>query len=748
MASNNSTPTKKVRYQYIPPRAVLTHPTLLKAVRSRKSPGEAVRDWNARLEVLRQVYCLLRDEQQVPPDQVLPRLQQIFLDPLDRRRSTWYRTVHTLLGLAHYLETGADHVPLNRLPLWAFDVPVTAVASLVRHALTCPLEKVDGRSRRVATYTLVGAYLWHQSMADAGGTRTKWIYGTRAIYESAGFKQPPKPRANGETFLTHAREDFQLSVEFDTDHKGSQAFRTASQSPRQHTGYLTKVRFTWPDHLPLDTCSVTDMKAHRIPEQTHQFPPLEIPDRVRTQLWRHQWYHPTMSYQAPHPQCPLVLWDAADRITIPIIPGIVPMLLTTLIPFPALYRWAQAGGIRRPNNSLFPTLWEQAAGFLDQLDQQLAYPPLRAEPGRRQFEEHLAGFPLAQYDIMQRGLPIDLAVLRACYHREQQRQPEHTNLAGEHARIRRNVQRNGGLYQGVHRLLSKSGRIHTRQTNIQGLPKYYRPAVRVPDFMQLIAMDVVSHDASVLFNIAQDAAGLQRLHHPFDPLPGQSAADPPRWYDPYYDIAATAYPGTILTPALRQRVKAVFNPWLYGMRIPDLAEDVGLAEGTVETIRDAIQHTFPGLVAWLRALERAVWRHWTIPAALNPLGRDAIPMPRQFKRRVAPMFLIQRVGSSLLKQTVNYLEIESQEPVQVLETVHDSILCITEKQTTPLAETVMLDAMHRALQRPAHAALTVLNVTLGHAQDWATADATAEKIVLTPDAPPRNLFATEQNPPG
>jgi hypothetical protein len=308
------------------------------------------------------------------------------------------------------------------------------------------------------------------------------------------------------------------------------------------------------------------------------------------------------------------------------------------------------------------------------------------------------------------------------------------------------VDRNGGLYQGIHQLASKSERTYTRRGNLQGFPGVFKPAVRVPPSSRLLALDVVSNDLSLLFNLSGDRAGLYRLRHPFDPLPSQRGRPDPIPWDPYYDIAATAFATTALTPDHRRQVKAVVNPWLYGASTRSIHQDTGLARATVVTIRDAIQTTFPEAWQWLQTLTRAVRLYRAIPGRLNPIDGTPIPMPALFARRIAPIFLIQRLGSSLLKLAVVRLTIANQDPIDVLGTVHDSLLAISADTAWETATWALLHAVTSALSDPVHTAVDVLTVRIGVGQTWASAEAAAEPWVISRGNAPRNHWMTQQNP--
>jgi len=651
--------------RFVTPNILLENPKRITSVKA--DHPELVNNKKAQLKHLRRFYRLMRDDQGLLEQDIIPMMIDHFPG-----------TMSKLIELAGFIETKVTYIPFNQISRWV-TVPFEAIYSLTHHAL-----KETGNHS--SAMRLIAAYLWYKF------SKGEEITPPRDIYGIAGLSK--------KKFKDDLSDNFGIKI----NHK----FTGLRNPPRVRTSWI----ITWNDTLPIEGITYEDVSKYK--SRIHIGDPPQIPTQLEKDYLLHQIYHPQSPFQWLDKECPIILSDG-EYATIPLVKGIVPILISSITSKHALSEWFKAGKVKQPSKKI-TTLYGKARTAINNLSGTVNY----ISPGQLQFilapKTYLHEFWQAQDSIMQRGLLIDEKVLRSI----EPPNIESKSKGWNHRHIKKlneikqsiltAIGPKNGIYRGVYGLGSNSERIYYKNNPVQNFPGCFKAAVIAPDEYQLVYIDITACDLSILFNLAQDQNGLKLLRT------GQ---------DPYAHLASEASSNTP-NPITRKMVKEVINPWIYGAGIPTIVNNGELIdEAGAEKVIKALEKEFAGVAQWIEQIDKTVNSAEMIPAGLNPIDNTDIPIPKLFSRRVAPSLLIQRASASILKQAVVWLNNHAFSSADVVLTVHDSILMVAPADEGALPEADATQAIEYGMQRTR--GMTVLNVQTGKGPDWETAEGAATR---------------------
>jgi len=683
---------------YITPNVLYQNPQLLQGIRSSESKADKVKHLNAKLTELRGVYRYLRDKKEFKGTAILQEMYRVFLDSLLSKTTTYYKEVKSLVELAGYIESRIVYLPENQIPLWVHNVTLEEIYSVVRYGiLNCyNTAKIKG------TQALLGAFLWQKVFGTSPTTLS------RLLYEFSGFKQVDKKITKGKTFIEQCRKSYGIEVGFEVN------------NPKE---YYKEVRLHWNEDILTNGTTWENVEDKNYGSAKPLKGPI-VPDDLWREIYLHNIYYPVLSYQFYDETCSVILSDG-EQVSIPILPGIVPILIATLVPYYVLRTWLLEAGTTRPK-IMIKKLYEDADNWIQHLNQLLRYPSPESLARRAAERGFVYEYMRAQYQIMQNGLPINISSLLSAAKNEYKKTGNRHILSTAES-IEKAINQTGGYYRGVHHFHSKSERIYYRMHNIQALPGSLKQGVEVAADNVLVSVDIVSNDLSVLFNLADDKEGLKLLRQ--KNRGGHQNGQLNYETDPYYRIAKAAYGKTRLEAKHRDQVKTVFNPWLYGQKPGNIGKENTIPLDEVNRILEAIESVFPDAYTWLMNLSEAVKASWKIPASMNPIENVDIAMPRWFHRRVAPTLVIQRMGANIMKSVVRWLQLHDNFPGEILLTVHDSLLIRCRQEDKMLMIPGVRYAFDNAMRESTNRAIQVLNLRVGFGQTWAEAEVNPETFV-------------------
>jgi len=649
-----------VKPRFVTPNILLENPKRIIYVKADRP--ELVNNKKAQLKHLRRFYRFMRDDQGLLEQDIIPMMIDHFPG-----------TMSKLIELAGFIETKVTYIPFNQISRWV-TVPFEAIYSLTHHAL-----KETGNHS--SAMRLIAAYLWYKF------SKGEEITPPRDIYGIAGLSK--------KKFKDDLSDNFGIKI----NHK----FTGLRNPPRVRTSWI----ITWNDDLPIKGTTYEDVAKYE--SRIRIGDPPQIPSQLENEYLRHQIYHPQSPYQWLDSECPIILSDGLNA-TIPLIKGIVPILISSITSKHALSEWFKDVGVQQPSKKIL-TLYGKARTAINDLSGTVNY----ISPRQLQFvlapKTYLHDFWQAQDSIMQRGLLIDAAILRAAkppnigskssgWNRRHKKKLNEIKQS-----ILNAIGSKNGIYRGVYGLESNSERIYYKNNPVQNFPGCFKASVIAPDGYQLVYIDITACDLSILFNLAGDQKGLQLLHT------GQ---------DPYSFLASKASRNTP-NSITRKMVKEVINPWIYGAGIPTMVKNGELIdELAADKVIKTLEKKFAGVAKWIKQIDQTVNSTEMIPAGLNPIDSTDIPIPKLFSRRVAPSLLIQRASASILKQAIVWLNRHAFSTADVVLTVHDSILMLAPADEGALPEADATQAIEYGMQRTR--GMTVLNVQTGKGPDWETAE--------------------------
>ena len=653
--------------RYVTPIILLDNPKRITYVKADRP--ELVNNKKAQLKHLRRFYRFMRDDQGLPKQDIIPMMVGLFPTSMTK-----------LIELAGYIETKVTYIPYNQISRWV-TVPFEAIYSLLHHALM----KTGAHSSAIR---LLAAYLWHKF------SKGKEITPPRDVYGIAGLSK--------KRFKKDLIDNFGIKI----DHK----FTGLKNPPCVRTSWI----ITWNDNLPVKGMSYEEVLKYK--SRIHIGDPPQIPTQLEKEYLLHQIYHPQSPFQWLDKECPLILSDGVYA-TIPLVTGIVPILISCITSKHALSQWFKDGGVQQPSKRIH-TLYGKASKAINNLSGTVNY----ISPQQLQFQlapkTYLHEFWQAQDSIMQRGLLIDAAILRATnppnieskstkWNRRHKKKLNEIKQA-----ILTAISPNNGIYRGVYSLESHSERIYYKNNPVQNFPGCFKASVIAPDGFQLVYIDITACDLSILFNLAGDQKGLQLLQA------GQ---------DPYAHLASKAFHNSPIQTA-RKMVKEVINAWIYGAGIPTIVNNGELIdEAGAKKVIKALQKEFKGVAQWIKQIDQTVNTAEMIPAGLNAIDNTDIPIPAPFSRRVAPSLLIQRASASILKQAIVWLNNHAFSSADVVLTVHDSILMMAPSDGGALPEADATQAIEYGMQRTQ--GIAILNAQTGKGPNWGAAEQATTRTI-------------------
>jgi len=674
---------------FITPNILHKNPRLINEVQGKTdNPVDKMKE---QLKHLRRYYRFIRDTNQSEWNNLAGKMELKFrtktLIPIElatliekiivkKMKSKFGMKYYHLIELAAFIEKTIVFIPHNQIPRWVI-VPFEAVYSLVYHALT-----TTGNQR--SAMRLLTAYLWHEFAKDEDITPPSDVVSCSGLYKE-NFKEDLKSKFH--VHIQHTRRRVRLIKE-----------------PR------TSWTIHWNDLLPVEGITYEDVLNCTSHTRVIGSPP--IPTSLEREFSRHQLYYPQSPFQWLDKDLLLILSDGIYA-TIPLIKGIVPLLIAHLVNKHALHEWLRQGGVDQPSKKI-ESLYKYADKAVRELNGTVKY----ERPGMIKFKlaprTYLGEFWMIQDEIMQRGILIDPSILRTLKpptvpNKDTKWNQEHIKKLNDIKEgILKAIKPTNGWYRGIYSLESHSERVHYKRNPVQGYPLCFKAAVIAPEHYQLVHIDITANDLSILFNLAQDKTGLLLLQ---------------TGNDPYEHLATAAFPGQPVKTA-RKMVKEVVNPWIYSAGVNTIISSGEIIDKSdARVVINAIKQEFPTVADWITRLDRIVKANRTIPAHLNPVDGTDIPMPSAFSRRLAPSFLIQRVGASILKQAVVRLHSHAFSSAKILLTVHDSILMKALIDDEPLPEMEATQAIEYGMQRTP--GITHLTVKVGRGPTWEQAEQAA-----------------------
>lgn len=645
--------------RFITPTVLIENSGLINTVKDKKGRGK-VYDTKEQIKQLRRVYREFRDVYNFAHTKIVQKMKGLFP-----------KKYSILIDHAAFIEDKIIYVPRNQIPRWVTVKP-EALYSLIHHALT-----TTGDQR--SAIRLITTYLWHLFSKGEDITPPTDVYDT----------------------MGQSKHNFRIDLQ--------NSYGVTIIYPRYLVKFgqqvLTWMKITWNNKLPEK--GVTYDTAMSVKSRTQLNGPQPFPQAVEDQFALHQLYHPQEPFQTADRDLPIVLSDG-ERITIPLVPGIVTLLLAYLVPSKALHAWLKAGGVSKPSKRI-KTLYTRADKCANTLNNRVFYPTPAKVSIIRAPRLHLGQYMTVQYEMMQRGLPVNQAILEGLLPvkdpllSSQRNNKRHQVLLKRKFQILWAIKKANGWYRGTYHLESHSERTHYRKHPIQSFPSCYREAVEAEKGYTFVYLDIVAHDLAILFNLANDQTGLGII----------SAGN-----DPYLYLGATVFPCRP-DDERRELVKEVVSPWIYGAGIGVITSKGRIDSKGVNAVKTAIQTQFPDAWSWIDKLSKAAKSKYKIPAKYNTIDNLDIPIPPSFCRTVAPSLIIQRTGSTIIKNAVIWLDNHSNLPAKVLLTVHDSILIICRRREQAIAQNDLIEAVHQGMQQTA---IKHLNAKIGYGKTWAGAE--------------------------
>jgi len=678
---------------YYTPRILLRSPGLLDEVDDPEGKNP-IDDWKAKRDHLREVYSYLLDR---PEEWGIQPNEDYSLLVDDSPIVEWMRdhfpnTYHTLIDHAAYIQRYVALYPYSQIRRWV-SVPYMSIASLAKRAIT---ETSEQRSAQ----RLIAAYLWYtfaaQKDEEQASYQSKEITPPHDVSDSAGM-----------SLTTFNKYNFEFDVEIESN-----------SNPISSESFSQVWIIHWNPDLLLNEVSDHELASYNS-RTTMEVP--EVDDReILRQISLHNLYHPVKAYQTVLQELPMVLSDGIT-LDIPLIPGIVPALMTYLIPVDALYSWFQMAGVPKPTKRL-GTLYNSAIEPFNYIIDNVDYIHPRSLQACLPARDYLAHYLVHQDIIMQRGIPVDTHVLQETpisippYLSPEAQAERYSGLLRLKHQIYWATKHHNGYYRGISSLHSASERTYYKRFNIQSFPKQFRNAVQEDEDVSFVHADVVSNDLTMVFILSEDPTGLSDLK---------------AGKDPYMKLANNAFPNLDNSQIARQKVKGFMSPWIYGAGPERNMRDNGFTRSEYDAILNGLTETYPDVVEWFNKLHSVIQQRSVIPPQFNLIDNAPIPIPPVFARQVAPSLLIQRLGANYMKLVVNYYMNEATGPERqtgglVILTVHDSILLKVHKAMAN-PENVLHELLRCFENARDYLGLPCLNVRAAIGSHWGAAEMNAKQ---------------------
>lgn len=661
-------------------KSILNNPELMRDVRAESKIESKSNTQIAQMKKLREIIRILRDTPIINDDLTA------YKDIEAELASLFPWLPQRLLEFALYIETHASLLPMDLFQLWV-SVPQQHLRNLIANSL---LE--DGDRKRL--YAIVGLFLWATLHGYKISSHQEFSFTLRQmefVYSSIGV--------GGEK----VREVWEnLGVKRDV------------MKETYRSGIVSRTTIKLPSSTILNQYALTHVETNRIRFNAPNQLGLEIPDQVDL-LARFSGYallYPRDDYGEVHPILPWVYFDQSI-LRVPLTEGIVPQIVAALFT-PEELGWLLNRYGTRKRNSRLRTILSEASKRINASDEKLKrfnrisiHMPARHLDRRHDALRVFTGMTHKGVLVDQNILKsFDLDSLNPTLHRIPFLKKERDTVLD----IVKNS-KNNRLYS-KYRYSAYSERVYTRDYSIQGLPNVLKPAI-VPDKgMYFVYFDVVANDLTMLIALADDAIGQKLLYD---------------GVDPYLRIAEVAFPSA----PNRDQAKAFVNPWLYGATIPTIVANSGNSSGMLNTseakiLKKSMPLVVHDSVTWLVKLRSEIKKRSIIPSHMNRIEGVDIPIPAILASKHGAVFLIQRFGVTLFRHILCMAVQNGIEPVAF---VHDSVLFQVPKSIPPTqAMNEIKSSIHQAMLAKS---VNVINVKMGHGDDWASADKSSMKSIIT-----------------
>lgn len=217
----------------------------------------------------------------------------------------------------------------------------------------------------------------------------------------------------------------------------------------------------------------------------------------------------------------------------------------------------------------------------------------------------------------------------------------------------------GRLHTTWHGTNETSGRIYCTDFNVQQLPIVGRKTL-IPDPGKSIFMaDYKAIELRVLAAVSRDELLLTAIY---------SA-------DPHRTVAGDMLgkPSTEVTDAERERGKVFNYGLIYGMEPSGLALRLNISEAEAEVLQADFFAKCPTAIAWIAKFQEEAIRTGSVTNAFGHTRWLDPGLPVDKRMRQAINTYCQGTAASILKRAI--LRLAAIERVEILATVHDSIVC-------------------------------------------------------------------------
>lgn len=300
------------------------------------------------------------------------------------------------------------------------------------------------------------------------------------------------------------------------------------------------------------------------------------------------------------------------------------------------------------------------------------------------------------------GLPFDVALLRErmaqeevwlaephAHEPKQIRQLTHL-LATAGETLAAHVSEHGRLHAHFVQIGASSGRMATRNPNVQGLPKQgeRRACVRAPRGHRLVIADYAACELRILAHLSGDGAYRDAF------ASGE---------DVHQSIAASLFGHArrtdVQTPE-RDAAKAISFGLVYGMQAKGLSTRLGCSAAEAQRHMDSFFRMYPKIREFL---EDSAQRDLARGEVRTLCGRRIGLLPEDADRnaRLARNLPIQGSGADILKVALRHLfdASGSISSMQLVHCVHDSLILLVAKEHADRGLQVLEDAMQQAACR-------------------------------------------------
>ncbi len=661
-------------------KSILNNPELMRDVRAESTNEPKSNTYIAQMKKLREIIRILRDTPIINQDSTAYKDIQGELS----RLFPWLP--QRLFEFAIYIETHTSLLPMELFQLWV-RVPEQHLRNLVANSL---LEN----GNRNSLYSIVGLYLWAtlhgysvKSNEEFGFILKQMEY----VYSSIGV--------GGETVRDHWDE---LGINRDVKRE------------TYRSGIVSRTTINIPRNSILKRYALNRVETQKVIFNSNNRMGLAIPesDDLLARFRGYAFLYPRDDFGEVHPIIPWIYYDN-KMLRIPITEGIVPQIVGALFTPEELGWLINRFGSRRRNSRL-KTILSEASTSVNATDDRLKQFNIIGMrlPARHQDRRHDAirvfnGMTHKGIRVDQKILrSIDLDSLNPAIHKIHFLEKERSIVQDIVSKSKDNR-----LYS-KYRFNAYSERVYTRDYSIQGLPNVLKPAIVPDEGNYFVYFDVVANDLTMLISLAGDKIGQKLLTD---------------GVDPYLRIAEAAFPSN----PNRDQAKAFVNPWLYGASIPTIGANSGGSSGMLNTdqakvLKKSIPNVVKDSVAWLVKLRSEIKKKNVIPSHMNRMEGIDIPIPSILANKHGAVFLIQRFGVSLFR---HILCIAAQNGIEPVVFVHDSVLFQVPKSTPPeQAKSEIQSAIHQAMLAKS---VKVINVKMGHGDNWASADKASKKSIIT-----------------